>query len=265
MTDPAPAGIKDTLPKLNKDGFDCPRCGHFAHQNWHPVDASETKYIPEVGSRNRWKKAICARCQRPSLWRDNEMIYPLARVGPQPHADMPEPVRDLYDEAAAVSVVSRRAGAALARATVERLVKHLDPDAPTKARLDDRIARLSGRISTPLQQLLDIVRVLGNDMLHVDDEPGELVVLVLDDEQGPEVIELVLRAANDLVDELITRPKTTGTLWSHLSPGTQKAIQQKQEKLGVPVTPSEPYADQPEPSVIAGRGVVTDEDDPSGQ
>ncbi|MBB5857875.1 DUF4145 domain-containing protein [Amycolatopsis umgeniensis] len=163
------------------------------------------------------------------------MVFPLARAGAPAHADMPPEVRDLYEEAAAVTPISRRAGAALARATVERLIKHLDAGAPANARLDDRIALLHGRISTPLQQLLDIVRVLGNDMLHVDEQPGDLAVIALDEDQGPGVIELVLRAANDLVDELVTRPRTTSSLWAHLSPGTQQNIRAKQTRLGVEV------------------------------
>ncbi len=74
------------------------------------------------------------------------MVYPVqARLGNAAHDDMPPHVRDLYEEAAAVAVVSPRAGAAFARVTVERLIKHLDPEAPTHANLDQRIVRIKGQ------------------------------------------------------------------------------------------------------------------------
>jgi uncharacterized protein DUF4145 len=113
-----------------------------------------------------------------ALWRHDQLVYPPARLVTQPHPDMPSEVRVLYEEAAAVGPVSRRAGAVLARATVERLIKHLDPDAPKGANLDKRIERIKARgVSTSVGEMLDVVRVTGNHALHVDDQPGELVVL----------------------------------------------------------------------------------------
>lgn len=144
------------------------------------------------------------------------MLYPLARVGGASHPDMPAAVRELYTEAATVAAVSRRAGAALARATVERLIKVLDPGAPAGATLDKRIDRIRSRVSTPLGELLEVVRYLGNKMLHVEDQPGDLVVLALDDQEGPALVELLLAAANDLVAELITKPNTVAGLRDRL-------------------------------------------------
>ncbi|HKO20913.1 MAG TPA: hypothetical protein VJU82_18720, partial [Acidobacteriaceae bacterium] len=91
------------------------------------------------GSRDAWNAAKCTSCEQWSVWHLDQMVFPLARLGEQPHADMPEEVRALYQEAAAVAAVSRRAGAALARTTLERLIKYLDPDAPKKANLASRI------------------------------------------------------------------------------------------------------------------------------
>jgi hypothetical protein len=215
-------------PVLNQDAFDCPRCGAFAHQEWRQLDVNEGDWLVNGEQRvfvRFWKEARCNRCRLPSVWRDDQMIYPLARLGAQPHADMPDEVRELYNEAAAVAAVSRRAGAALARATVERLIKHLDPDAPTGANLAVRIARIKQRgVSTPVGQMLDVVRATANELLHEKDEPGELVVLVLDDDEGPQLVELFLEVTNELVDELITKPTTTRGLWDKLSPGIKEKL-----------------------------------------
>ncbi|KOX16194.1 hypothetical protein ADK67_40285 [Saccharothrix sp. NRRL B-16348] len=133
-------------------------------------------------------------------------------------------MRELYEESRTVAGVSRRAGAALARATVERLIKTLDPDAPKKAKLDQRIDRIRDRLTPQTAQLLDVLRVTGNGALHVDDEPGELVVMALDDKEGPELLELLLETANDLVEEMIARPTTVGGLWQRIPEGIRNRI-----------------------------------------
>lgn len=154
------------------------------------------------------------------------MVYPVqARLGSAAHDDMPPHVRKLYEEAAAVAVVSPRAGAAFARVTVERLIKHLDPGAPRGAKLEDRIVQIKRRdISTSLGRMLDVVRVTGNDAVHVKDQPNDLMVLVLDDEQGPEFVPLLLQVANDLVDELITKPRVAEELWGKIPERIQARI-----------------------------------------
>jgi hypothetical protein len=128
----------------------------------------------------------------------------------QPHEDMPESVRELYNEARAVVGISRRAGAALARGSLERLLKTLDPDAG-RVNLDERIARMGERVSAPLWQLLTALRHIGNKSLHVDDEPDEAVTVFLGDEDAG-ISELLFAAVNDLVDELITRPKRAAAI-----------------------------------------------------
>jgi hypothetical protein len=153
------------------------------------------------------------------------MVYPQARLGAAPHPDMPEQVRELYLEAATVASVSRRAGAALARCTVERLIKVLDPDGPPREDLSARIARIKSRVTQPLGEMLDVVRVTGNGALHVDEQPGELVVMALDDKDGPQLLELLLQTANDLVEELVTRPSTTSELWTKLPEGVRNRLQ----------------------------------------
>lgn len=171
-----------------------------------------------------WSETVCSNCERPTVWRAAQMIYPQSRLGPNPHADMPVEVRALYEESRVVAGVSRRAGAALARATVERLIKTLDPDAPKNAKLDQRIERIRPQLTPQTAQLLDVLRVTGNGALHVDDEPGELVVMALDDEEGPALLELLLETANDLVEEMIARPTTVGGLWQRLPEGVRNRI-----------------------------------------
>jgi hypothetical protein len=138
---------------------------------------------------------------------------------------MPSHVRELYEEAAAVAVVSPRAGAAFARVTVERLIKHLDPEAPSGATLEQGIVRIKQQgISTLLGRMLDVVRVAGNDAVHVKDQSNDLMVLVLDNKQSPDFVRLLLQVANDLVDERITKPRVIEELWQKIPEGIRVRI-----------------------------------------
>jgi hypothetical protein len=244
----------DRSPSLDRPSFHCPHCGALAQQNWvalgyqaddndggPPYWASLAYFMvpaqdepgdpfgPELATdrRDRWRGAQCHGCQEWSIWLDGGTVYPQRSVGTPAHPDMPGPVRQLYEEAAAVAVVSRRAGAALARAAIERLIKDLDQGAAANAKLNQRIERLRTRVSTPLGQMLDVVRVVGNGALHVDEEPAELVVIALDDTTGPQLLELLLQVANDLVDELITRPRTANSYWDKLPVGIKATIAQQ--------------------------------------
>jgi hypothetical protein len=237
---PADATLRS--PALERRRFVCPHCGAFAQQTWcvlrrlreEGYEHQGTAYLEthvrvradgvrEPNPVSAWHAAQCGSCDRWSIWHRDAMVHPAGRpLGPPAHLDMPEEVRALYEEAAAVAALSRRAGAALARAAVERLIKLLDPDAPAGANLDRRIDRIRERVSTPLGELLEVVRYVGNKMLHVEDQPGELVVLALDDQDGPALGELLLEAINDLVDELITKPTTVASLRDRL-PETVRA------------------------------------------
>jgi hypothetical protein len=117
---------------------------------------------------------------------------------------MPGDAKELYDEAREVLGISRRAGTALARASLERLLKTLDPQ-PGNPDLATRIVKIAPRLPESLGQILTIIRVAGNQSLHVPDQPGELLVLILDPDET-EVVDLMFEAINELVEQLITRP-----------------------------------------------------------
>lgn len=219
-------------PRFNKPSFVCPHCGVLAQHKW-----SET-YVAGMGPgisgmeepglpAQAWHASVCtvSTCARYCLWRRQELVYPAHGAADLPHpaAAMPDDVRVLYEEAALVFAVSRRAGAALARATLEALLRHVDPEAG-KANLDQRMARMEGRLSTSLWDTLDLVRHVGNKALHVSGVPDEAVVLVLDEddvEVGPALFEII----NDVVDETIVKEQKRARLANLIPAGVRDGVE----------------------------------------
>ncbi|MDX8033482.1 DUF4145 domain-containing protein [Lentzea sp. BCCO 10_0856] len=221
--------------QVDKPAFHCPSCGVFAKQTWAAL-LKETRLGPGVPVEvervpGKWlgratlRIATCQHCGDHSIWRRDRMIFPVDTMGSSAHPDMPVEVRALYEEAAAVASKSLRAGTAFARVVVERLLRTVDPDAPSRATLEQRIDRVSCQVSSSLLKLLHIVRIAGNGAVHIDDSPDAIVITALDAEHGPELVEMLLDAANRLVDELITRPAAVDRHWSALPPSKAKGPQ----------------------------------------
>jgi uncharacterized protein DUF4145 len=240
-------------PAIDKPAFNCPACGAFAHQDWVDLgfetnDGLNDSYFEPLGKglprsqqmsagfeeaaeslpwakRSTWQATLCASCDGWAIWYGRTMVYPPPRLGGAPHPDMPDDVRQLFEEASAVAAVSSRAGAAFARVTVERLLKTLFPDVQPK--LEYLIAEAKRRgVSPAVGQMLDVMRVTGNGAVHVDDNPGDLVVLVLDEVQGPELVSKLLQAINDLVQQLITMPREAAELKARIPASIQARIDQ---------------------------------------
>lgn len=92
------------------------------------------------------------------------MIYPLASTASFSNPDMPDKIKEIYEEARATYSISPRASAGLLRVCIEKLTEELGEK---EGKLNTRIANLVKKgLPTEIQQALDIVRVTGNDKLH---------------------------------------------------------------------------------------------------
>lgn len=224
--------------------FACLRCGLPAQQVWSALrsDSPGVQGYPDFVDEpitsealldgtglSSWAASRCQACGYSTIWRDDIAVYPVAKAGPAAHERMPPLVAELYDEARAVLPVSRRAGAALARAAMERLLRDVDTDAPAGARLDDRINRIHSRVSVALGESLDVIRYLGNQALHVDAEQHELVYVYLD-ETDPAIAEFMFSSINQLVDELIARPEQAKERFDQLPDSVRESIARKRAK-----------------------------------
>lgn len=228
-------------PAAGLASFSCPRCGALADQHRSELsmknerggqvyvdDDPTTDPWPEGQDDGAWYATKCFSCKRHCLWIGDIMAYPAPLLGSdmaiaKPSEDLPEDVLELYLEAAAVLPHSKRAAAALCRAALERLVKHLTTDLPENAKLHGRLLALRDRVSSSTIKALTIVRHTGNTALHGQQDDDQSAVIYLD-ENDESIAGVFFTAINALVDELITKPREVDELFQTLPEGVRRSV-----------------------------------------
>ena len=217
----------------NSKAFQCPVCSGFSSHLWtyNPIDIN--------GDYNESIKFIiiaqCQACNQFSIWITNEirisssglvlytsgatltLIFPNVAEGiPEPNSDMPDDVKEIYIEAGEVLNISPRASAALSRLAIEKLVAHLNAKGKD---LNTQIGSLVSKgMPIEIQQMLDSVRVIGNNAVH----PGQI-----DIKDNKELALSLLNFINLIVDNLITQPKKILDIYNLLPESYRKSIERR--------------------------------------
>lgn len=136
----------------------------------------------------------CLECNRPSLWHEDEIVWPVPK-GIPPKKEMPPEAKKFFKEAQEIIHISPRAACALLRIALELLVNYVGKLSPTKGfrekdRLYDRINSLG--VDPLTKDLLHTCRLTGNEFAH----PGVINV------EGKDTLKLAVilsRLINHLV------------------------------------------------------------------
>jgi len=162
--------------------------------------------------------SICSACDDGTLWLGEKIIYPLTASAPPANSDLPDDIKQVYDEASAIADQSPRAACAMLRLAVEMLMKHLGET----GNINESIGNLVKKGLNPtVQQSLDIVRITGNNAVH----PGEI------DFEDTTDVQPLFDLINVIADGLITQRKHIQTLYDGLSEGAKKAIEKRDGNL----------------------------------
>lgn len=214
-------------PTYAAAAFVCPQCEVLAQQVWleWTIGYQNSKSQGLV-------RAQCVHCKRISVWLNlvdpPVMVWPLVRLGPQPHAEMQDDPRKLYEEARSIAQNSPRAAVALLRVAVDVLLRQLFPDAKTGDTLDTLVGRaVALGLAPQVQRSLDALRVIGNDAVH----PQQLV---LDDANATKTFEALCLALNIVVEQMLSVPRQSAELFASLPESKRQQIEKRDGVGGTP-------------------------------
>ncbi|MCA0173080.1 DUF4145 domain-containing protein [Bacillus sp. RAR_GA_16] len=237
-------------PSLNKEAFNCPRCGVLCkHKHYEVKLLTETrsndKFIdlneygteqkksigkerrviggitqPEKQGRKPWDLFItlCAHCYEYTIWENKNIIFPYESTIPDPSSDMPDLVISIYTEAQLVFQHSPRASAALLRLAIETLIPELDYGI-NKDSLNNMIAKLVQEdIPVHVQKGLDGLRYYGNNGIHTAE---------IDMQDDRDTVIFLFKLCNMIVEELITKRSQINDFYDVLPDRFRQSVEKR--------------------------------------
>lgn len=206
-------------PKKDLVKYTCPHCNTISQ-----VEQSAHHFQSDVYDRcgrmmgilNQVTIHKCQCCGKKIIWIDNNYVYPDI-VAEEANPDMPEPVKQLYNEAGLIYNKSPRAACALLRLAIDRLCNELGE---TDRDINKNIGALVKKgLPQSVQQALDVVRVVGNKAVH----PGQIAFDV--DDKGTAT--MLMRLLNIIVERMITEPNEIDSLYQGLPESIKTSIENR--------------------------------------
>jgi hypothetical protein len=216
--------VQYNSPELDSDAFICPHCNIHATQDWYDIQYN----IGDVGGYQMSqlsnitdaRLSRCRKCEQSCIWINGEIVFPRQSRAPQPHEDMPEEIKQDYEEARMVVDESPRAAAALLRVCIEKLLRQLtgkESDSPYSM-IGDLVEE--GRIDKRVQKAFDSIRVFGNESLHA----GEI-----DMQDDSESAERLFKLMNTIVQMTITKDRLIDETFDELPDSKKRSVEQRDE------------------------------------
>ena len=206
-------------PSITANSYTCPHCNTISQMESQCHHFNSDLYTYKsggLGIRNRLTIHRCQYCGRKIIWNDDTYIYPDI-VAEEPNPDMPEEVKQLYNEAGLIYNKSPRAACALLRLAVDKLCNELGE---TDRDINNNIRALVKKgLPQSVQQALDVVRVVGNKAVH----PGQIAFDVDDEATAT----MLMRLLNMIVDRMITEPNEIDSLYQGLPESVRELIDKR--------------------------------------
>lgn len=213
---------KYVTPERGKNSFTCPHCHTLSLMSWnshsHTEDRKKVLVSTPAGQEysNELYIARCVNCGKKIIWINKEYVYPDI-MAEEPNLDMPDGVKQLYNEAGEIYNKSPRAACALLRLAIDRLCNELGE---TDRDINKNIGALVKKgLPQSIQQALDVVRVVGNKSVH----PG---VISFDVDNKNTAI-MLMRLLNIITERMITEPKEIESLYEGLPESIKDSINKR--------------------------------------
>jgi len=206
-------------PKKELIRYTCPHCNTISQVEKTTHRFQSDLYDTGGGTmsiRNQLTIHKCQCCGKKIIWIDNIYAYPDI-IAEEANPDMPESVKQLYEEAGLIYNKSPRAACALLRLAIDRLCNELGEN---DRDINKNIGALVKKgLPQSVQQALDVVRVVGNKAVH----PGQIDFDV--DDKGTAT--MLMRLLNIIVDRMITEPNEIDSLYQGLPESVKESIEKR--------------------------------------
>lgn len=207
-------------PDLSKESFTCPHCGTLSLMRYEYIGydgPDAVSMLPRRGPGFEYVIiASCLHSKGKTIWINDQYVYPDI-VAEEANPDMPEPVKQLYNEAGLIYSKSPRAACALLRLGIDRLCNELGEN---DRDINKNIGALVKKgLPQSVQQALDVVRVVGNKAVH----PGQIDFDV--DDVGTAT--MLMRLLNIVVERMITEPNEINSLYQGLPSSVKESIDRR--------------------------------------
>ena len=207
-------------PKYEESAFNCPICGAYAKQDWYIMTKAIQSYNGQShrGNVDGYKVAQCNHCGQHSFWQDEKMIFPFTGTAPLPNPDLPDEIKEDYNEARNIVELSPRGAVALLRLAIQKLCVHLGEEGKN---INTDIGNLVKKgLNEKMQKALDSVRVVGNNAVH----PG-----VIDLKDDIEIARKLFAFVNIIADVMITQPNEINKFYDETIPENLKSAIDKRD------------------------------------
>ncbi|EAH8622890.1 TPA: DUF4145 domain-containing protein [Campylobacter jejuni] len=202
---------KYTKPCFKGAAFNCPHCGVYSRMEWDGFYNVYNNRIKQVEGYS-FSESTCYHCERSVIWYlkdENPKIFFPREVAIPPEENMPENVKEIYEEASLVLGDSPRASCALLRLALQELMKYLKENIQIYNGLKNRninedikeiinIGNFYQEQKESLEEAMNSIRLIGNKASH----PSEL-----DINDNSEIANILFEMINFIVGEIITKPK----------------------------------------------------------
>lgn len=211
-------------PRKDIYSYTCPHCNTISQMEIQCHYFSNDTYCNIDGEfelRNRLTIHRCQCCGQKIIWIDENYVYPEI-IAEEANPDMPESVKQLYNEAGLIYNKSPRAACALLRLAIDRLCNELGE---TDRDINKNIGALVKKgLPQTIQQALDVVRVVGNKAVH----PGQIAFDVDDKATAT----MLMRLLNIIVERMITEPNEIDSLYQGLPESVKQSIEKRDKLYG---------------------------------
>ena len=212
-------------PKHRSHTFNCPYCDVYAHQSWNHISEynkndTERSYTPDGPislDQGEVEISTCLHCKEKTFWLAENIIYPAPRTAPPANSDLPDDIKQVYDEAAAIADQSPRAACALLRLAIQIFLERSGGTGNLNTDIKNLVKE---GLNQQIQQALDVVRVTGNHAVH----PGKIV---FDDTTD---VQALFSLINVIAGVLITQPKQIQEIYDNLPEKDKKKIAKRDGK-----------------------------------